>query len=128
MIEFFDIKLIDNAKDGSLWLAIMGNGDQKTICYSGWHGWVEMDYSSIYGKVVAVTPIKITETKYPYQAGDLVKNEKNTVFLLLEIIDDEEVKLMYQGKVVINYHENIFPLTQLEKEKYCQQLMQKSID
>ena len=126
MIEFFNIKLIDNAKDGSLWLAIMQNGEQKTICYSSRHGWVEMDYSTIYGKVVAVTPIKITEIKYPYQAGDLVKNEKNTVFLLLEIIDDEEVKLMCQGKVVINYHENIFPLTQLEKEKYCQQLMLKS--
>ena len=126
MIEFFNIKLIDNAKDGSLWLAIMENGEQKTICYSSRHGWVEMDYSSIYGKVVAVTPIKITETKYPYQAGDLVKNETNTIMLLLEIIDDEEVKLMCQGKVVINYHENIFPLTQLEKEKYCQQLMLKS--
>ena len=126
MIEFFNIKLIDNAKDGSLWLAIMQNGEQKTICYSSRHGWVEMDYSTIYGKVVAVTPIKITETKYPYQAGDLVKNETNTIMLLLEIIDDEEVKLMCQGKVVINYHENIFPLTQLEKEKYCQQLMLKS--
>ena len=126
MIEFFNIKLIDNAKDGSLWLAIMENGEQKTICYSSRHGWVEMDYSTIYGKVVAVTPIKITETKYPYQAGDLVKNETNTIMLLLEIIDDEEVKLMCQGKVVINYHENIFPLTQLEKEKYCQQLMLKS--
>ena len=126
MIEFFNIKLIDNAKDGSLWLAIMQNGEQKTICYSSRHGWVEMDYSTIYGKVVAVTPIKITEIKYPYQAGDLVKNETNTIMLLLEIIDDEEVKLMCQGKVVINYHENIFPLTQLEKEKYCQQLMLKS--
>ena len=126
MIEFFNIKLIDNAKDGSLWLAIMENGEQKTIRYSSRHGWVEMDYSTIYGKVVAVTPIKITETKYPYQAGDLVKNETNTIMLLLEIIDDEEVKLMCQGKVVINYHENIFPLTQLEKEKYCQQLMLKS--
>ena len=128
MIEFFDIKLIDNAKDGSLWLAIMDNGEQKTICYSSRNGWVEMDYSTIYGKVVAVTPIKITETKYPYQAGDLVKNETNTVFLLLEIIDDEEVKLMYQGKEVINYHENIFALTAKEKEKYCQQLMLKSIN
>lgn len=126
MIEFFNIKLIDNAKDGSLWLAIMENGEQKTICYSSRHGWVEMDYSTIYGKVVAVTPIKITESKYPYAAGDLVKNETNTIMLLLEIIDDEEVKLMHQGQVVINYHENIFPLTQLEKEKYCQQLMLKS--
>lgn len=128
MIEFFNIKLIDNAKDGSLWLAIMENGEQKTICYSSRHGWVEMDYSTIYGKVVAVTPIKITETKYPYQAGDLVKNENGTIVLLLEIIDEEEVKLMLHGKVVIDYHENIFPLTQLEKEKYCNLLMQKSIN
>ena len=126
MIEFFSTKLISDPEDGSLWLAIMENGDTKTIRYSCRHGWVEIDYSSIYGKVVAVTPIKITETKYPYQAGDLVKNETNTVFLLLEIIDDEEVKLMYQGKVVINYHENIFALTAKEKEKYCQQLMLNS--
>lgn len=127
MIEFFNIKLIDNAKDGSLWLAIMENGEQKTICYSSRHGWVEMDYSTIYGKIVAVTPIKITESKYPYSAGDLVKNENGTIVLLLEIIDEEEVKLMHQGKVVINYHENIFALTAKEKEKYCNLLMQKGV-
>ena len=112
MIEYFNINLIDNAKDGSLWLAIMENGEQKTICYSTRHGWVEMDYSTIYGKVVAVTPIKITEIKYPYQAGDLVKNETNTIMLLLE---------RQSG-----YKLPCFPLTQLEKEKYCQQLMIKS--
>lgn len=123
MIEFFDLKTIGSPEDGSLWLAIMENGDTKTVRYSCRYDWVEMDYTQIYGEVKAVAPIKITEKKYPYEAGDLVKHEDGTIVLLLEIIDDDEVKLMLGGKIIIEEHDHIFALTAREKQLYCEKLM-----
>lgn len=123
MIEFFDLKMIDNPEDGSMWLAIMENGDTKTVRYSCRLDWVEMDYSQIYGEIKAVAPIKITEPKYPYEAGDLVKHGDGTILLLLEIIDEDEVKLMHGGKIIIEEHDHIFALTAREKQQYCEKLM-----
>lgn len=123
MLEFFNTKIIDNPEDGSMWLAIMENGDTKTILYSCRYGWVEMNYSKLYGEIKAVAPIKITEPKYPYEAGDLVKHEDGTMALLLEIIDEDEVKLMHAGKVMIEEHDHIFALTAREKQQYCEKLM-----
>ena len=123
MIEFFSTKLISDPEDGSLWLAIMENGDTKTIRYSCRHGWVEIDYSQIHGEIKGVTPIKLTEQKYPYEAGDLVKHAEGKIMLLLEIIDEDEVKLMRAGKVIIEDHDNISALSAKEKQRYCEKLM-----
>lgn len=123
MIEFFDLKTVGSPEDGSLWLAIMENGDTKTVRYSCRYDWVEMDYTQLYGQIRAVAPIKIVEPKYPYEAGDLVKHEDGTIVLLLEIIDADEVKLMLGGKVIIEEHDHIFALTAREKQQYCEKLM-----
>ena len=123
MIEFFSTKLISDPEDGSLWLAIMENGEQKTIRYSCRHGWVEIDYSQIYGEIKGVAPIKLTEQKYPYEAGDLVKHAEGNIMLLLEIIDEDEVKLFLAGKVIIEDHDNISALSAKEKQRYCEKLM-----
>lgn len=123
MIEFFDLKTVGSPEDGSLWLAIMENGDTKTVRYSCRYDWVEMDYTQLYGQIRAVAPIKIVEPKYPYEAGDLVKHEDGTIVLLLEIIDEDEVKLMLGGKIIIEEHDHIFALTPREKQQYCEKLM-----
>ena len=123
MIEFFDLKTVGSPEDGSLWLAIMENGDTKTVRYSCRYDWVEIDYTQLYGQIRAVAPIKIVEPKYPYEAGDLVKHEDGTILLLLEIIDEDEVKLMLGGKVIIEEHDHIFALTPREKQQYCEKLM-----
>lgn len=126
MILFHELNAIQEPEDQSLWLAIMENGDVKSVRYSCRHGWVEMDYSQIYGEIKAVAPITVQQRKYPYAAGDLVKHSDGTILLLLEIIDEGEAKLMHQGQVIIEDHDMLFALTEKEKQHYCERLMKRA--